>query len=159
MRPVISDKLTKHIWPHQLSTDADHAALMETLENDSFRDRDLIRVTQCRCHQNFLMLNFYTTYKFPSNFLCNWHELYYSPTFFHLPLSTDILLEFWCFCQSSEHCFHHVCIQSFPQCDMITLVTYKFQYSWRVWTSLRVAIVTVYEAIVHDIWCLRHLYS
>ena len=42
-------------------------------------------------HQIFLMLNFYTTYKFLSNFL--------TPNF---------------------TVFHHVCIQSFPQRDMIT---------------------------------------
>ena len=50
--------------------------------------------------------------------------------------SIDILLEFWCFCQSSEH--------RFPPClhqELSTMwydhsiVTYKFQYSWRVWTS------------------------
>ena len=46
-------------------------SLIETryCENDSFRDNDLLRFTQCRIfvwHQNFLMLIFYTTYEFLS---------------------------------------------------------------------------------------------
>ena len=36
------------------------------------------------------MLNFYTICEFPSNFLCNWHELYYSPTFFFVYLYQPI---------------------------------------------------------------------
>ena len=45
-------------------------------------------------HQKILMLNFYSTYESLSNFLhvCNWHELYYSPTFFRTPSSTDPLI-------------------------------------------------------------------
>ena len=62
-------------------------------ENVSFRDRDLKRLTNdVIWHQKILMLNFYSTYESLSNFLCNWHELYYSPTFFRTPLSTDPLI-------------------------------------------------------------------
>ena len=43
-------------------------------------------------HQKILMLNFYSTYESLSNFLCIWHELYYSPTFFRTPLLTDPLI-------------------------------------------------------------------
>ena len=105
-----------------------------------------------------------TTYKFLSNFLCNWHELYYSPTFFlstFINWSIDILLEFWCFYQSSEH--------HFPPClhpELSTTwydhstVTYKFQYLWRVWTSQvqgRDCDSCMKPLLWHDIWRLRHL--
>ena len=89
-----------------------------------------------------LMLNFYSTYEFLSNFLCNWHELYYShdsPTFFSYTFinrSIDIFLEFWRFCQSSEHrfppCLHP---ELSIMCYDHSIVTYKFQYLWRVWNS------------------------
>ena len=57
------------------------------------------------------MLNFYSTYKFLSNFLSNWHELdvltdFFSYTFINR--SIDILPEFWRFCQGSEHCFSNM---------------------------------------------------
>ena len=49
--------------------------------------------------------------------------------------SIDILLEFWCFCRSSEHRFSP-CLH--PELSTTrydhSIVTYKFQYSWRVWT-------------------------
>ena len=64
------------------------------------------------------MLSFYTTYEFLSNFLCNWHELYYSPTFFRLPLSTDPIISFEnsdAFVRAASTVFHHICIQSSPQ--------------------------------------------
>ena len=57
-----------------------------------FAIESFYRLLNVGCHQNFLMLNFYTTYEFLSNFLYNWHELYYSPTFFRLPLSIDPLI-------------------------------------------------------------------
>ena len=90
-------------------------------------------------HQKILMLNFYSTYEFLSNFLCNWHELYYSPTFFRTPLSNrsiDIFLEFWRFCQSSELRFPPCLPAELPTtCYNHGIVTDKCQYSWRVWTS------------------------
>ena len=56
------------------------------------------------------MLNVYTTYEFRSNFLCNWQEL--GPilltdvfSYIFINRSIDIFLEFWRFCQSSEHLF------------------------------------------------------
>ena len=51
--------------------------LIETLnrENVSFRDRDRKRLTRCHmASENFdavLLLDFYSTYEFLSNFLCN----------------------------------------------------------------------------------------
>ena len=35
-----------------------------------------------------------SAYEFLSNFLCYWHELYYSRMFFCLPLSTDPLISY-----------------------------------------------------------------
>ena len=65
-------------------------------ENESFRDSNLFTQASLNVewHQTFLMLIFNTTFKFLSNFLCNWHELYYSPTFFRLPLLTDPLISY-----------------------------------------------------------------
>ena len=75
--------------------------------------------------------------------------------------SINILQEFWRFCQSSEH--------HFPPClhpELSTtwndhiIVTYKFQYSWRVWTSLvhcRDCDSCMLLLLWHDIWRLRHL--
>ena len=92
-------------------------------------------------HQTFQMLIFYTTYKFLSNFLCNWHELYYSPTFFRLPLSTEpihwYLTRILTFLSEQQAPFStmfawELSIKWYDH----SIVTYKFQYLWRVWTSL-----------------------
>ena len=68
-----------------------HLNLIETRcrENDSFRDSDLLSFTQCWVAWYFTQhTSFYLT--------CNWHEFYYSPTFFrlHVPF-TDRLISYW----------------------------------------------------------------
>ena len=124
--------------------------LIETLyrENVRFRDGDLERLTRRHmASENFdakLLLNMHMSFYLPSyvtdmNYITHRH---FSYTFINR--SIDILLEFRRFCQSSEH--------SFPPClhpGLSTkwydhsIETYKFQYSWRVWTSpYRVTIVT-----------------
>ena len=79
----------------------------------------------------------------------------FSSTF--ISRSIDILLEFWRFCQSSEH--------HFPPClhpELSTtwydhsIVTYKFQYSWHVWTSpVQGCDCDSCMLLWHDIWRLR----
>ena len=107
------------------------------------------------------MLNFYSTYEFQSNFLCNWHELYYSPTFFlytFINRSIDILLEFWRFCQSSEHRFPPCLHAELPTtCYNHSIVTYKFQYLWGVWTSPVRGRDCMKRLLWHDIWRLQHM--
>ena len=84
------------------------------------------------------MLNFYTPYEFLSNFLCNWHEFknitdVFLSTFINR--SIDTLLEFWRFCQSSKHRFPpYLHLELSTTWYDHSIVTYKFQYSWRVWT-------------------------
>ena len=82
------------------------------------------------------------TSSYRSNFLCNWHELFCSQTFFffvHLYQRihwylTRILT--FLSVQSSEHHFPP-CLH--PELSTMwydhSIVTYKFQYSSRVWTS------------------------
>ena len=105
-------------------------------------------------HETFLMLIFYTTYKFLSNLLCNWHELLtdiFSSTFINR--SIDILLEFLTFLSEQQAPFSTMFAWELStRWYDHSIVTYKFQYSWCVWT-LQGVIVTAVCSFCFDIIC------
>ena len=93
--------------------------LIETCypENNSFRDRDLKRVTQCWMPSKFSDAELYTTYEFLSNIMfLTWIILFnnvFSSTFINR--SINVLLEFWgvrvastVFTMFASRAFHNV---------------------------------------------------
>ena len=135
-KKIIAKKIFRGPGPLQFMSWSRHAIAKTTV----FVIEILYALLNVGCHQNFLMLNFYTTYyyEFLSNFLCSWHV--FSSTFINR--SINILLEFWRFYLSSEarvtptllqaqegwavstqmqmHHFPPCLHGSFPQRDMIT---------------------------------------
>ena len=65
--------------------------------------------------------------------------------------------EFWRFCLSSEHRFPPCLHAELPTtCYNHSIVTYKCQYSWRVWTFRRYGVAIVcsvcYTGVPHPFW-------
>ena len=66
--------------------------------------------------------------------------------------------EFWRIRQKSEHRFPPCLHAELPTtCYNHSIVTYKCQYSWRVWTSPVRGRDCMYRLLWHDIWRLPHL--
>ena len=112
------DAATAHCWLRHLYR-----------ENKFSWSRDLI--LNVRCHQNFQMLNFYTTYEFLTSYVPDMNYIihpHFLSTFINR--SINILLEFWHFCQNSEH---HLSTMFAWELSTTwydySIVTYKFQYS------------------------------
>ena len=133
----------------------------------TYSDRDLIHLT-CHVINNGIRkvwcwtftqhTSFYlTSYVTDMNYITRWRFFVYLYQPIHWYLSR--ILTFLSEQLAPFSTMVHVCIQSFPQRDH-SIVTCKFQYSWRVeLRRYRVAIVTAVCSVCFDmILCfLRHL--